>query len=51
MLSFSSKSMFKQIINIIIPIIVKITPMIKVMKKGEKYLCFVYFSAMKKNIE
>ena len=49
--SFSPKSMIEHTISIIIPIIVKTTPIIKHIKKGEKYLCFIYFSATKKNIE
>ena len=50
-ISFSPKSMIEHAISIIIPIIVKTNPIIKQIKNGEKYLCFIYFSATKKNID
>jgi hypothetical protein len=40
--------MIEHAISIIIPIIVKTNPIIKQIKNGEKYLCFIYFSATKK---
>lgn len=43
--------MIEHAISIIIPIIVKTNPIIKQIKNGEKYLCFIYFSATKKNID